>query len=1038
VRTGAAAPDQHATVVVAFPLSLGMTGIGDSVRAELQSCLQRDGLFTGIESIEGKGFVGLDGVAASDSDLQDRFMRCVREEYGSASFHPDVWQPVVIRNPADAQAKLATVAGDKYSYRELSDFIDLIRRGLTGVPEVSKILTSADLPQRVNLDYSQAKLAAYGITPDQIRQILAARNIVMPGGTLEINSANLLILPSGEFKSEKEIGSVIVAKSTTGTPLYLRDLATISRGYADPPTYLNYYTVRDNDGHWQTHRAITLAIQMRSGEQIHAFGENVDRQLDLLRQQLPSDLILARTSDQPRQVEENVELFNHALEEAIVLVVIVALIGFWEWRAALLMAVSIPITLMLTFGFMLLVGWDIQQVSIASLIIALGLLVDDPVVAGDAIKRDLDLGHPRIVSAWLGPTKLARAILYATITNIVAYLPFGLLTGDTGRFLMSLPVVMTAALIASRLVSMTFIPMLGYYWLRPSKTKERPIEERRKHGFTGGYFRTGHWCLEHRWTVFIGSLVLLAVGFYYGSMLKSAFFPIDLQFLATVDVFLPNDAALSDTSQTSAKVREVIQEAAEKFDQEHGKKAPGILKSLTTFDGGGGPRFWYSLAPEPQQLNYAQVVIEIADKRDMPEFADTLQPALAAVIPGAVVDVQQLQTNGSKYPIEIMVSGRAESTSAGETRDIDTIRSIARGVEDILRSVPASRRVRNDWFEPTMVARLQIDPDRANLAGITNEDVARSTTSSLSGVSVGDLLEGERQIPIVARLERTERANATDLENLYVYPSDGQSKPVPLKAISTLRYQLETQRIRRRAHYRTISVLAFTAPGVLASEVLSDALPRIHELQKRLPAGYKIIIGGEYAKQQTGFTELAVVLLISTIMIFVALVVQFNNAIKPILVFACVPYGVAGALIALLVMDIPFGFMAFLGIASLVGVIISHVIVLFDFIEEMHQRGEPLIEAVLDAGIERLRPVIITVGATVLALVPLSIRGGPLWEPLCYAQIGGLSIATVIELLLVPVLYGIFVLDLKIIKWDTAKEHNAPAVEPAPTETAAS
>ena len=234
---------------------------------------------------------------------------------------------------------------------------------------------------------------------------------------------------------------------------------------------------------------------------------------------------MARTSDQPRQVEENVELLNHALEEAIVLVVITALIGFWEWRSALLMAVSMPLTLLMTFGFMDLVGWDIQQVSIASLIIALGLLIDDPVVAGDAIKRDLDAGHPGIISAWLGPTKLARAILYATITNIVAYLPFGLLTKDTGKFMISLPVVMTASLIASRLVSMTFIPMLGYYWLRPAKKKPLPIEEMRKQGFSGYYYRTGHWCLEHRWLTFAVSIVFLVVGFKLGSRAQVRVFP---------------------------------------------------------------------------------------------------------------------------------------------------------------------------------------------------------------------------------------------------------------------------------------------------------------------------------------------------------------------------------------------------------------------------------------------------------------------------------------------------------------------------------
>ena len=1031
IRSSAPSGSDRATIVVPFPLSLRIPNLASHVEQTIGVCLAKGGMITDEHAIEGKGFVALDGQnSSSDDNLLTAFNNCVRDTYGTASFDPDFWKATVVRDPASTRTKLLSVAGDKYSFRELDDFTDLIRRGLTGVPQVSKILTSGDLPQIIKLEYSQTKLAAFGLNARNIAQILAARNIVTEGGTLETNGANLIVLPSGEFKNEKEIGDVIVSKSATGTPLYLRDLATITRSYLEPPRYLNYYTNRDSLKSWQTHRAITLAIQMRAAEQIHVFGERVDEQLALMRQQLPSDLILARTSDQPRQVEENVELFNHALEEAIILVVVIALIGFWEWRSALLMAVSIPITLLMTFGIMQVLGWDIQQVSTASLIIALGLLVDDPVVAGDAIKRDLDHGHPGIIAAWLGPTKLARAILYATITNIVAYLPFGILSGDTGRFLISLPVVMTASLIASRLVSMTFIPLLGYYWLRPAKKKPLPMEEKRKRGFSGFYYRLGHLLLEHRWLSFGISIVFLLVGFKYGGQLKTAFFPIDLQFLATVDIFLPNDAALSNTEQAAGQAREIIQKMAHDFDQKEDPKGEHepLLKSLTTFVGGGGPRFWYSLAPESKQLNYAQVVVEIRDRRYMPAFARAIQPALYRTIPGAFVDVQELQTNGSKYPIEIFVNGRAESSlkGGGDQSDIDTIRRIADQLETILREVPAARRVRNDWFGQTMVARLQIDPDRANFAGVTNRDVAASTTAALTGTPVAALLEGDKQIPVVARLVRPERASVEALENLYVYPAAG-GRPVPLKAISTVTNRLETQRIRRRAHFRTISVQAFTAPGVLASEVLNAAMPQIKKLRASLPAGYSIVIGGEYAKQQTGFGELVVVLILSCIMIYVALVIQFNNAVKPVLVFACVPYGVVGALIALLVMGVPFGFMGFLGIASLVGVIVSHVIVLFDFIEEMHEKGEPFIEAVLDAGIERLRPVLITVGATVLALFPLSIRGGPLWEPLCYAQIGGLSIATFIELLLVPVMYGIFVLDLKLIKWELPEPEVAEA-----------
>jgi multidrug efflux pump subunit AcrB len=312
---------------------------------------------------------------------------------------------------------------------------------------------------------------------------------------------------------------------------------------------------------------------------------------------------------------------------------------------------------------------------------------------------------------------------------------------------------------------------------------------------------------------------------------------------------------------------------------------------------------------------------------------------------------------------------------------------------------------RPNWQGATYESRKSVQTNGAASAGILGHQVAV-------------LREGRKQIPVVARLRMEERAQLSDLQNLYVYASQTTEK-VPLMMFSSIDYKMRTEKIKRRDHFRTITVQAFPAAGALASQVINAALPRIEELQKTLPPGYKIEIGGEAAHQAKGFAELKVVLLVSIAAIFVALVIQFNNAVKPLLVFAAVPYGAVGALGGLLLMGAPFGFIAFLGIASLVGVIISHVIVLFDFIEDRREKGEPLQDALLDSGILRLRPVLITVGATVTALIPLSMHGGPLWKPLCYTQIGGLLVATFIELLLVKVLYAIFVLDLKFVKWET-------------------
>ena len=1006
-------------IVVCFPDSAPADAVERMVRLFVQAA-EAQQLLSKMELLHGPGFVVADGYTDRDDATIVAYGKTfVQSRFHESEIHPDAWPPILVHDASQTGPALAANRGNKYTYHELENFTDLLSRALQGAPEVSRVDSAGVLPERIYLDYSQERLASYGLQPSNLKGLLNARNITLPGGALEAGSKNIIVDPSGEFTSPEEIGNVIVGSSGFGAPVYLRDLVDIRSGYQSPARYLNYYMWKDPQGKWRRTRAVSLAVQMRAGEQIGQFAKNVQAKLAETERLLPADLIIAATSDQPRQVTENVDLFMGALYEAIALVVLVSLLGFWEWRSAVLMALSIPITLALTFGFAHVLGIDLQQVSIATLIIALGLLVDDPVVAGDSIKRSLAEHRPPVIASWLGPTKLAHAILFATITNIVAYLPFLLLSGTTGEFLFSLPVVMTCALVASRLVSMTFIPFLAYYLLRPLKKAEKSIEERRTRGFSGFYYRVGEYAIKHRWKVFATSLLFLALGGLAGHQLKTQFFPDDVQYLSFVDVWLPNDAPLFVTNQTALQVEDLIRTTAEKYGRDHlgkdGKPRP-VLKSLTTFEGGGGPRFWFSVTPQLQQLNYAQVIIELFDKEDTPRLIGPLQAAISQNVLGARVDVRQLQTNPVEYPVELRVTGLADVDPLEEEKDIANLRSIASKVAAILRGVPTATRVRDDWGQDGFEVTLKVDPDRANLAGITNQDVAQSSGSALSGAGVTTLRQGDQQIPVVSRLRMEERAKLSDVQNLYVYSSQSDNK-VPLLSVSSIENVLQTLRIRRLEQFRTISVRCFAKSGELPSEVFSAAAPQLEDLRKTLPPGYSISISGEQAKQEQGFKNLTVVMAISIAMIFLALAFQFRHAIKPILVLAAAPYGVVGALIALYVMGAPFGFMGFLGIASLIGVIVSHVIVLFDFIEEMHEKGEPLDQALLDAGIVRLRPVMITVGATILALFPLAVDGGPLWQPLCYAQIGGLGVATFITLLLVPVLYSIFVLDLKIVKW---------------------
>jgi multidrug efflux pump subunit AcrB len=1025
----AAQAEARAALIVAFPRTVNPRAAERGLRALLDA-VRAKGFGHDLQLLQGSGFIGLDGhFDGDDKAIRDFVRSFVHDRLGELRFHPDAWPPIIVRDPQQTEAELRAVGGDKYSYRELDHFTTLIEKNLENVTLVSTVSRSGVLDEEITLVYSQERLASYGLQPSKIKEILNARNTSIPGGLVDARGVNVPIEPSGEFTETSQIGDVLIATSSAGSPVYLRSVVDTVRGYQSPPRFLNYQSWRDAEGKWQRSRAISLAVDMRSGGQIAKFGAGVDTALEGVKPHLPEDILLFKTSNQPAQVHDSVDLFMTALYEAIALVVLVSLLGFWEWRSAVLMMVSMPITLAMTFGMIFFIGIELQQVSIATLIIALGLLVDDPVVAGDAIKRELAAGKARIVAAWLGPTKLAKAILFATITNVVAYMPFLLLSGNTGSFLQSLPIVMACALIASRLVSMTFVPLIGYWMLRPRKRPVLSIEERRTRGFAGFYYRVGGWAIRHRHLVFLGSLAILVLGGYLKSQLPNAFFPVDVQRLFYVDVWLPNDASVPHTNEVSAEVERIMTDVAADYAKAEASTngaAGEVVQAITTFVGGGAPRFWFSVTPQKQQSNYAQVLVRLADKEDTPHLVPRLQEALSASVPGAIIDVRQLQTNPVQHPIAIRISGRATVDSAGADKEIATLRRLSDEVVAILAEIPYASRVRGDWGEESFRARLVIDPDRANLAGVTNQDVAGSSLSGFSGLQVTSLRDGDKEIPVVTRLQLPQRSVLSDLNNLYVYSESNDNK-VPLQEIASIDYELATERIRREDHFRTVTVIGYPVAGGLPSQVTDRAAAGLAAFRERLPPGYEMVIAGEFAKTKHGFTQLLIIMAMSTALIYLALVVQFKNAVKPIIVLLAVPYGITGALAGLYLSGSPFGFMGFLGIVALIGVIVSHIIVLFDFIEEMSDKGEPLEQALLDAGIVRLRPVMITIGATVTALVPLAVHGGPLWQPLCFAQIGGLLVATFVTLLLVPVVFSIFVLDLKLVKWPA---HDAAAATP--------
>src|SRR3954447_7159618 len=946
---------------------------------------------------DGNGFV-LISVNAAGADLRRAIARLWDGLPQRADLHPDVWDPIVIAPGASVRQALRENSGAEYSYRELDDFTDRIERAVRGTPEVSRVTRVGLLEEQVELLYSQDRIAGYGIVPPAIPATLEKRNTTMPAGTLNAGWRSIELEQTNEFRTLADIDRTAIGQAGNGTLLYLRDLGIARRGYQHPARFLSFYTHRDASG-WRRGRAVTVSVEMRKSDQIERFGTAVGARVDDVRRALPADLVIGVTSDQRRQVREKIGLFNQSLLEAILLVILVSLIGFWEWRSALVMAISIPVTLAMTFGFMQLLGLDIQQMSIASLIIALGLLIDDPVVAGDAIKRELAQGKSRLVAAWLGPTKLSKAILYATITNIAAYLPFLLLTGDVGRYIYTLPVTIACSLVASRLVSMTFVPLLAFYLLRAKA--EPSVNARRQSGFGRWYSRTVGFAIDHRGKVLAGFSILLAFGGDFATHLHDPFFRGENFYIPCVDIRLAEDAPLAATEQAVREAQMVVEEETAKHDRAQER----MLASMTSFIGAGGPRFWFSVPPEAPSPNYAQLLLQFTHSEDTNALIAPLQEALSARVPGARIDVRTVE-NGppTLIPISIRVLGE----------DAGVLRSQAEKLKTILKFSPLAINIRDDWGNDALRAHIDVDQDRASLAGLSSQDIAISSYSAVSGIPVGVMREGRKNIPIVQLMNYGQRDTATALKRLYIYSGQAPQN-IMLGQVAKLVYTPEPVEIHRVNQYRAITVSALAKPGHVASEATDPLMPALRKFEAGLPEGYRVEIVGELKEQIKGQRQSLTVVLASVIAIYLALVFQFRNAIKPLIVFAGIPFGAVGALASVWLMRMPLGFLVTLGITSLIGVIVSHVIVLFDFIEERHDEGENLRDALIDAGILRIRPVLITVAATVLALFPLALHGGPLWEALCYAQIGGLSFATLVTLFIVPVIYSIFVLDLKVI-----------------------
>jgi multidrug efflux pump subunit AcrB len=1000
MRGGASRGEGHAAVAAFFPAGTAES-YRDSIGRRFQSALQASGLVSAAQARQGHSYVLVDmTTSASRARLEQFIADFTRTVSGTdQETHPDFGRPILLMGDEDPLAQVRAAAPPRYSYRTLEIAAQAFEDDLKQLRSVGQVTKIGIVQETIYLLYSAAQADGYGLEPEAIAKAIAQRNAIIPGGTLHTQGQNFPVQLSGEFHSDDELLGTLLGTGRSGQPVYLRDLFEVRRMYEAPvPFQVDVWKRAAAGAPLRPQRAVMLSVEMKTGNIIGDFNEEVKQVAARLQERLPEGLEIQTLSDQPTAVAHRLDHFIRSFMEAVGIVIMVALL-LMDWRSALVVAAAIPLTVAMTLGGMHLCGIQLHQISIAALIIALGMLVDDPVVASDAINRELHAGEPPERAAWLGPVRLRRAIFFGTIINIVAFLPLMLLPGDTGAFIFAIPAVVTMALLASRLVSMTFIPLLGFYILRGQTGLEEGGEVRRLIPFRWidqalrGALPVYRWALQRALR-----FPWLTIGLTYGLLVASLgltrffgtqFFPPAERNQMLVDIELPATASIASTRQTTDDVMAVLRQHAE-------------ITSAGVFIGGTTPRFYYNVEPRAPANNLAQILVNTRTQDDVPGLLVELRAELDRQIAGARCVVKQLEQGPPiGAPIQIRLSGD----------NLDVLRGLAEKAAAAIRSAGGYHVFDNLGLRtPTIV--IDVDQNRANSLGISNEDIGRVSQLALGGLQVTEIREGDHLIPVIARLRIEERNEAAKILALYV--QNATHKPVPLVSFADIKIQPEYNSIPHYAQLRAVTVNSYVPAGELASAILAKARPGLDAIA--LPPGYNLEIAGEQKELQKGQSEMGAVIGISLAMIALVMVLQFNSVPKALVVLLTVPLGLIGAFTGLAVTHSPLGFMALLGIVSLAGIIVSHIIVLSDYIEEARGAGMPLEEALVQAGLVRLRAVLVTVLATVGGLVPLFLTGGALWHSLTSVHIFGLLLATLLTLLLLPVLYFVFCTRLKWIR----------------------
>lgn len=890
--------------------------------------------------------------------------------------------PIVNSDIGDTEALVIALECNDASYAQLKEYTQKLEDNLRTISATSKIKRVGEQKEEIVVSSNSEKLTQYGISLYNVTKLLQSQNSINATGDIKTENSKTPLYTKGYYNTVQDLANQVVGTSQTGSVVKLGDVADIKRDYAEPTSII---TVNGN-------KAMILTVQMQEGNNIVKFGEQAQEKIDEIKEQLPSNVKITTIANQPKITDESISHFIREFFLAITSVIIVVIL-LLPFRIALVAAMAIPMTVAVTFAFMNALGIELHQVSLAALIIVLGMVVDDAIVIADNYVELLDEGIDHWTAAWRSANDLVIPVLAATVTIIASFIPMILLNGTVGEFIYALPVTVTIALGSSFIVALVLTPMLCYTFIKKGLHEKADAQnedtKKQKKKSLLDYMQDGYnilvdYCTAHPQMTIFSSLIPIVFAFLlFTNGIKQKFFPAAELNQFVIEVWMPTGTKLEKTNQAILKAEALI-------------KGDKRVVSYATFTGTAAPRFYYNFSSEFPTTNYAQILVNTTTEETTIELSEELNEKLISLIPEGTPFVKLMQQGSPlKAPVEVRVIGD----------DINTLKRIAAQATEIIKKTNGSLFVRNDFAEDYYGIGIKLN-EEANRLGFTTTSISQSVYTGFSGAAISSIYEGNNPVNIVFRLDENSRQGTNDLQNVYLKsPVTGAN--VPLRQIANLIPQWQTGRIMHRNGVRTLTVQTETMPNILPSELLKVIQPQIDKL--KLPSGYRIEYGGEFANKQETFSQMVTALSVSLILIFFILLFQFRNLKEALIVMLTIPLSLFGALFGLYATDNNFSFTAFIGLIALSGIVVRNAIILVDYTNELMKHGMDIKQAAVESGKRRLRPIFLTAMAAAIGVLPMILSGSPMWAPLASVLAFGVVWSMLTALLTVPVLYASWV-----------------------------